>query len=186
MSHEHPYRRRHYFVKKEYQTKFILKFCLLVALGAALSTVLRLVFARGTLTTAFDQSRLTIQNTWEAILPAAVTTNLITLALISLACVGVVLFVSHKIAGPLVRFEKDLKEIEGGDLTKVIRLRNKDEMKELAVGLNSMTSSLRTKVADMVREMERIADSAASQGAPQGVIQDLHRLRAKTAESFRI
>jgi hypothetical protein len=49
-----------------------------------------------------------------------------------------------------------------------------------------MTSSLRTKVADMVREMERIADSAASQGAPQGVIQDLHRLRAKTAESFRI
>lgn len=186
MSEDRPHRRSHTFVKKGYQAKFILKFCLLVALGGGISTGLLFFFSRGTLTTSFDQSRLVIENTSFAILPAAVYTNLITLILISMACIAVVLFISHKIAGPLYRFEKDLGEIEGGDLTRQIRLRKDDQLKEFAESLNHMTSCLRGKVEGIGREMELVLESASKQDTPKSVLDELNRLRLMVSESFKI
>jgi len=56
-------------------------------------------------------------------------------------------YFSHRIAGPIYRLEKDLLTmINEGDLTKQFRLREKDELKELAEALNTMTANLRTKL----------------------------------------
>lgn len=56
-------------------------------------------------------------------------------------------YFSHRIAGPIYRLEKDLLiMINEGDLTKQFRLREKDELKELAEALNTMTANLRTKL----------------------------------------
>src|SRR6056297_3494848 len=121
-------RRKNYFIKKEFQTLFVLKFCLLVLLGVIVSTGLLFLFSQDTLTSSFEGSRLQIRSTGSAILPSVILTNLITLAVIALSSVGVTLFVSHRIAGPLYRFEKELKDIGKGDLTKKISLRKKDQM----------------------------------------------------------
>ena len=99
------FRRRNYFVKKDFQLGFIVKFCALVLLGVVISTGLLLFFSQDTLTSSFQQSRLVIRNTAWAILPAALLTNLITLGLISFATILVTLFISHKLAGPLFRFD---------------------------------------------------------------------------------
>ena len=57
------------------------------------------------------------------------------------------LFFSHRIAGPAYRIQKVLSTmIEEGDLTKQFQLREKDELKELADALNTMTSNLRLKL----------------------------------------
>ncbi|PKM92578.1 MAG: hypothetical protein CVU80_02620, partial [Elusimicrobia bacterium HGW-Elusimicrobia-4] len=56
-------------------------------------------------------------------------------------------YFSHRIAGPIYRLTKDLLTmINDGDLTKQFRLREKDELKELAEALNTMTANLRTKL----------------------------------------
>ncbi|MEW6556499.1 MAG: methyl-accepting chemotaxis protein [Elusimicrobiota bacterium] len=56
-------------------------------------------------------------------------------------------YFSHRIAGPIYRLEKDLfRMIEESDLTRQFRLREKDELKELADALNTMTANLRTKL----------------------------------------
>ena len=183
---ERTYKRRQYFIKKDFQFKFILKFCLIVLIGTILSTGLLFLFSQGTLTSSFQQSRLVIKNTSLAILPAVIYTNLITLGLITLATIVVTLFVSHKIAGPLFRFEKELKEIEKGDLTKSIRLRKKDQTTDMADSLNKMTAGLHEKVLDIRTGVENLIELASKQNAPQELIEDLNHLHQKIGINFKI
>ena len=126
-----PYTRSHYFIKKDFQTKFILKFCLLLLAGVIVSTGLLFLFSQDSLTSSFQNSRLVIKNTALAILPTVVYTGLITLALLAIATIIVTLFISHRIAGPMFRFEKELKEIGEGNLTKKVSLREKDQAQKL-------------------------------------------------------
>ena len=186
MSQQQPYKRRNFFVKKRYQFKFILKFCLITLAGGLLSTGLLVLFSRGTLTSSFQNSRLVIQNTSTAIMPHLIWTNVVTLILITLATIVVVLFISHKIAGPLFRFEKELKIIAEGDLTQKIRLRKKDQITAMAEGLNRMTASLHNKVLEIRTEVEKIRDTAQEENAPDKLVQDLNRLRDNINESFKI
>ena len=182
----HPYRRRHYFIKKEFQFKFILKFCLIILVGVIFSTGLLFLFSQGTLTSSFQQSRLVIKNTASAILPAVIYTNLITLGLITLATIIVTIFISHKIAGPLFRFEKDLKEIGEGDLTKNIGLRKKDQITDMAVSLNKMIASLHDKVLDIQSDVKHLLESASKQNAPKLLIEELNHIHQKIGSSFKI
>ena len=183
---ERTYKRKQYFIKKDFQFKFILKFCFIILIGAILSTGLLFLFSQDTLTSSFQQSRLVIKNTSLAILPALIYTNLITLVLITLSTIAVTLFVSHKIAGPLFHFEKELKEIEKGNLTQSIKLRKKDQATDLADSLNKMTSSLHEKVLDIRTVVENLIESASRQNAPQELIEDLNYLHQKIGMNFKI
>lgn len=69
------------------------------------------------------------------------------------------IYFSHRIAGPVYRLEKNLLNmISEGDLTKQFCLREKDELKELADALNTMTSNLRLKLLsdEEFREKTRV------------------------------
>lgn len=51
------------------------------------------------------------------------------------------IFYSHKLAGPIYRFEKVCQSIIAGNYTEVIRLRKGDEMQNLAVLMNQMIAA---------------------------------------------
>jgi len=181
-----PFRRRHFFVKKEYQFKFILKFCLIVLAGSIISTGLIFFFSQGTLTSSFENSRLVVKNTALAILPAIIYTNIITLLMISLATIVAVLFISHKIAGPMFRFEKELKAIGEGDLTKIIRLRKNDEIKDMAESLNEMTTNIHRKLLDIQANVEHLIASATDQNIPMEFIEALKQLHQSIHKHFKL
>lgn len=179
-------RRTHYFIKRGFQFSFILKFCLLVLIGVILSTGLLLLFSQDTLTSSFDQSKLMIEKTSLAILPAAVYTNLITLGLISFATIVITLFVSHKLAGPMFRFESDLEVIRDGDLTKQIRLRKKDQFMDMVDSLNRMTGGLRAKILNIQDSVDGIMEIASDQNAPHEVINGLEDLQEMIKTNFKV
>ena len=56
---------------------------------------------------------------------------------------------SHRMAGPIFRIRKVLNEMAGGDLRGEVRLRKKDEFKNLAKEVDLLKVSLRTKVKEM-------------------------------------
>lgn len=186
MPQKRPYKRSHYFVEKEYQFKFILKFCLIVIGGTLLSTVLLLLFSQGTLTSSFENSRLVLRNTASAILPEVILTNMVTLLFITSATVVTVLFISHKIAGPMFRFEKELKKIGQGDLTINIVLRKNDQFKNMAESLNTMTEGLKTKVVDVQKELEQILESARKEKYPERLIDDMEHLHQSIHRYFKV
>jgi methyl-accepting chemotaxis protein len=186
MSQEkHSYKRKSYFIKKDFQARFILKFCLLLLTGVVISAGLLFFFSQDTLTSSFQQSRLVIKNTSVAILPAILYTSLITLALLTVATIFVTLFISHKIAGPMFRFEKELKEIGQGDLTKKVVLRKKDQTADLARCINDMTAGLHEKIVDIRTEVERTLESARKKNTPQEIIEGLEHLHREITNNLK-
>jgi len=150
------YKRSNYFIKKEFQIRFIIKFCLILLGGIILSSLLVFLFSQETLTSSFENSRLVIKNTGDAIIPTLVVTNLATLAVITIAAIGVTLFVSHRVAGPMFRFEQDIKRIAAGDLRVRINLRQKDQFPEMAKSFNEMTVSMHKKIAEIDEKIEEL------------------------------
>ena len=179
-------KRKIYFIKKEFQFYFILKFCLLIFVGVILSTGILFLFSQNTLTTSFQHSRISINNTGVAILPSVIYTNLITLGLVALAAIFVTLFVSHKIAGPMFRFQKELKSIGDGDLSRKVTNRKKDQITEISDSLNAMIESLNKKVLDIKTEVETILQTAGSQNTPEELIEKLNHLNEQIDNSFKI
>lgn len=129
-------RRRNYFIDKSFQSKFILKFCLLV-IGAGLVTVGVLYYlSRQSMTVAFVNSRVVVKTTADFIMPVLVQTVVVVTVLVGLATMFVTLFVSHKIAGPLYRFRKAFEELGEGKYPE-INLRQMDQLQALAKDFNA-------------------------------------------------
>jgi hypothetical protein len=59
-------------------------------------------------------------------------------------------------------------------------------MENIAGCLNNMTSGLHDKVLDIQTEIKHILESASGQNAPEGLIEELHRLQEKMGNNFKI
>lgn len=69
--------------------------------------------------------------------------RLVVLGLINLAivfCIG--LFMSHRFAGPAFKMEREMRQIQDGDLGARVYLRDGDQLTELANGFNRMAEGL--------------------------------------------
>ena len=179
-------KRRQYFVQKGFQSKFILKFCMVLLVGIIISTGLLFLFSENTLTSSFEQSRLVIKNTASAILPNVFLSHLIAFVLICLLTIAITLLVSHKLAGPLFRFEKELKEMGSGDLSNVIKMRKDDQVKAVADGLNHMRANLRQKILDIKEEVEQIIESTSGQEIPSDLVKRLNHLNQMIRNNFKV
>jgi len=143
------FKRRQYYIKKDFQTRFIAKFVLILVAGGILSVALTFLNNQGSLTAVYANSKLTIQNTSLAIMPSVVFTTLITTLALGLVVIVVTLLVSHKIAGPMFRFEKDINRIAQGDFKSRIRIRKGDQFQEMALALNQMIESIAGRLNDV-------------------------------------
>ena len=143
---EQSYSRRNYYIDKDFQTKFILKFCGLVALGAVMTMLLLYWLAHRATTVSIVSSRVTVMTTADFLVPLMIQTVIIVTVLVSIAAAAVTLFVSHKIAGPLFRFKQTFKELAGGNFSNQVRLRKGDQLIEVAGDFNHMIASVRGQV----------------------------------------
>ncbi|MFH1726137.1 MAG: methyl-accepting chemotaxis protein [Elusimicrobiota bacterium] len=101
--------------------------------------------------------------------------------IIFLGIMGVVtLFVSHRWAGPIYRFERSARAIATGDLTHRVSLRTGDELMELQDEINAMVASLQRMVQKDRTLIEhltaRLDKTAGKLDEPAGQ-EDLDRLR---------
>ena len=175
MTEQTKYKRRRYFINKDFQTGFALKFCIILTIGAILSTGILFAFTSNTLTTSFEDSRISIEKTSRDILPAMLYTNAVTVVTISLAAIVVLIFISHKIVGPFYRFEKSFEEIGNGNLSLRIGLREKDQFSVIAQKINQMNKQLNDRIVRL-KEKATLIRSEMDQQSP-----DLEVLRCETA-----
>ena len=142
MGNRLPFRRRNYFIKKKFQVDFSVKFLIIILIEAFLAAGLFLYLSKGTLTTGYSGSELRIARTYDFFLPMLLLSNLIIVGISAVIGIGVLIFLSHRLAGPLYRFENILDTIKKGDLTQRFKLREKDEFAELANSINEHTDTL--------------------------------------------
>ncbi len=56
------------------------------------------------------------------------------------------LILSHRLAGPIYRLEKDLQDIAKGNFSVRINFRKKDELKSIAEGINRILDEIEKRV----------------------------------------
>jgi len=181
-------RRKRYIIEKGLQFRYIgLVFAL--ALIASLVTGWT-VFATGwhflgeKLASVYPQGRLVY------VLRATNIALLRNLLLISPLIFILGLLFSHKIAGPVYRISKTLNDISNGDLSLRIRLREGDELVDLANTINNLVDNLSKTLAsdkDIVikieKDLEEISKLVSSQPCDCGKIEVLiNSLQQKSKE----
>lgn len=175
-----------FFIKKDFQIRFIIKLCLLALAGGLVFSGIVIFFSRGALTTSFHDARLVVKQTSIAVLPAVIYTNLTMLAITILAAVGVTFYLVRKITMPLLRFEGDIKAIGEGDLTTKIGYRTQDQTTLLAQNINMMTTSLNGKISDIQDGLQELIESASNKEVPEGFAIDLIRVHRRIGRIFKI
>ena len=172
-------RRRNYYIKKEFQRNFILKFCLLVLVGSAISGAIIYLLSKSTVTTSFENLRLVIKSTADYILPAVLSSSIVVIAIIGAATVFVTLFTSHKIAGPLYRIEKDIREVASGNLSQEFNLRQGDEIRPIAEILSTMVRFLRGEVNSLKKAITELEMLSVEKGASQEIREKIKTLKSE-------
>lgn len=141
------YKRRNFFINKEFQGKLIFNYFLLVVIGSALFVGIISFFSSNTLSIVYENYHLELGITPDILLKKFFSAQWFFIIIGGGAVIIVTLFLSHRVAGPFYRFEITLDEMINGDLSQTIYLREKDEGKELASKINLFNHKLSDKVA---------------------------------------
>ncbi len=162
-------KRRTVFIKRDFQIKFIgwviglLVICCLCS-AAVLYPMISSEIDSG-LTSGHPNAEGIKSNTALALLIG----NLLAIVVAALATTVVILYISHKIAGPLYRFESICKEIGRGNLNVPAGLRQADQLKGLSEAFTDMLTQLRSQCSDQYTRLEKArSDLNAIQEAPSG------------------
>jgi len=140
------YQRRNYYIDKDFQTKFILKFCSLVAAGSVLTVAVIYWLAQQSTTVGISDGRVAVHTTAEYLLPLLMQTVFVELLVVSMAAIALTLFVSHKIAGPLHRLKLMLGKLGEGDFSGSMKLREGDQLQPVAVAFNEAVEKVNGKI----------------------------------------
>ena len=142
---EKRYKRKNIFIDKNFQTKFILKFCTIVIISSLLITGLLLFLSRNSTTVAIENTKVMVKRTTDFILPIVLETVLLVLIFSSVAVIIVTLFTSHKISGPLYRLRREVETLGEGDFKRDFNIRGNDQLQEFSRALKQMCNSLKDK-----------------------------------------
>lgn len=113
----------------------------------------------------------------------------IALAIASFA--GLSLIVTHRLAGPIYRLKKSLAAIAEGDITLHVKLRQGDDLQDMAAQINLLCTELRDFVGALHRSRELLDEQIATlkDAVTRGVLDDAAgqaALRRLTEEQQRI
>lgn len=104
------------------------------------------------------------------------------------------MYVSHRFAGPIFRFEKSAQEVGAGDLTHRVSLRTGDELMELQEEFNGMVAGLQAfvqKDRNLAQRLSERVDDVAKK-LPDGAdaarreLKDIQLELAHLTRSFKI
>lgn len=137
-------------IKRQFQFRLIFSIMLIVFLAVAVSGVLFYVYSSQEVGQSFKQFHINARSFLDLLLPAVVGSLILGI----IAAFAASVFFPHRIAGPLHRMEKEIKErVAQGDLSHRFTIRKGDELVEVADALNVMVDKLRER-------MLRIRDSS--------------------------
>lgn len=167
------WRRRNYFIKRDFQGKYIFSFFIFVIAGSYLFTAIFGFLSLNTLTIVYKDYNLQVGKT-----PFVLLKEILRAQWIFITACGVLvgigsMFLTHRIAGPMYRLERSLEEMIKGNFNFEIKLRSKDEAKELATLLNDFNTSLSWRL----KEARDLADSAGNHlGRARRAASDTHSI----------
>lgn len=172
------YKRRNYFIDKKFQTRFIIRFAVIVLLSSIVIGTSVLYLSRDFTTVAIEDARVIVKNTADFMLPVLAQTILVVTVFSAVAVIILTMYTSHKIAGPLYRIRREIMALKEGNLNANFRTRHDDQLQELAGALLEMTGAMRRRHQDLKAKLLQLKDCArgADKDAVNRAINELEQL----------
>ncbi len=151
------YVRRRYYIK-DFQMKFVWKFCSILAAASLFMAIIVYFLCLKSTTTAFESSRLVIKSTADFILPVLIISTSVMFVLMGACSVFIIIFQTHRVAGPIYRIEKFISSVKSGCLTSLVYLRSTDEIQELAVKCNDMAKEIGGRLDEVKKTVNHLTN----------------------------
>jgi len=153
--------RKKYLIDKKMQTRFILKFVLIVMCWAVATVGTYTFLVENKLDSIRYSSHVTIKTTGELLLPLTLETHLISLLIFAAILAYAMRSIWKKLSPPLYSIKKDLARIASGDLTSEVSLCNGEEFQVLASELEKMRRDLRENIVQIKNQQQVLSASSA-------------------------
>ncbi len=158
MNRSYQRKKKNFFIKKDFQGRMILAIFIAVLCSCLVFILLFALFSSDTMTISYSNNALQVGTTPMMLFKKAIAANWVFLViggtlLIILAMIG-----THRIAGPLFRFEKSLDNMGRGHLDDTIHLRTTDEGKDLALKINTFNTMLSSKIRIISKHATAVND----------------------------
>ena len=140
------FKRRNYFIKKNFQGKMIVGYFLFMVGGCFLFTFVLAALSADTLTVIYRNNDIQMGQTPLMLIRQVLAAHWILIVAGGSFLVIATMLITHRVAGPLYRIEMAAKNMSSGRLNDVIYLRKKDEGKEIAGHLNDFNRELSKKM----------------------------------------
>ena len=150
------WKRRNYFIKKDLQGKYIFSFFIFMVAGSIIFTLILSLLSSDTMTIVYDNYQLRIGKTPLMLMKEILSAQWIFIVAGGFMVVILSMFLTHRFAGPIFRFEKSIEEMTKGNLNFRVYLRAKDEGKELAEKINILIDMLSSNIKEMRRLSEEV------------------------------
>jgi hypothetical protein len=128
------------------------------------------LFLRGEIASNLQSAHAAYRTLGAMLLPIVITLSLLILAILSVTIVFVILYASHRIAGPMYRFHQALTELGRGNLKTLTRIREDDQLTALSDALETArvrwagdVASLKSLAAELAQALKSGAPSDQSQ-----------------------
>jgi nitrate/nitrite-specific signal transduction histidine kinase len=182
-------KRRTIFIDKAFQGRFILSVLLLILLSAACSALLVYWLAGGELQAQSQTAHINIMNALEHIGISILIGNLAALLIAGGVSVFIVLYSSHKIAGPLYRFEKLCQNVGDGQLDTITSLREDDQLQDMGKAFADMVTKLRSRkdqrvalVTELTSHLEQLRQDQAITDKHSGKLEQMQQALKRLQE----
>ena len=149
-------KRTKYFIKPGFQSRLAAIMVLVVIIVANIVGGLIYCFSYESLTRLCTEYRIPggAEPIGRLLLPGVLISEVLSVIIAGMLCIKI----THIVAGPVYRMERVARGIGEGDLTNFIKLRQKDELKDLADSMNEMTLGLRNKVISLKENFAEVRD----------------------------
>lgn len=172
------------FISNEFQRNFVIRFCIIVVLGALLSGSIIYLMSKATVTTTFEGARLKIISTADFILPAVLLSSTVVIIFIGMLALLTLLFAYRRMRLSLCQIKHEIEKADTGNLNVNLNFRRKDdEFKILAFSLNKMIQdfkkiflAIKTDIATLESDCEEFARKDNRQ-IPTKIKGDLQNLK---------
>jgi len=161
------------------QIRLLLTTMTVVLVAVGFASVFFYFFSNQEVGSTYRQFHINVKNFLELLLPGVIIAFV--LGVISAASLAV--FLPHRIAGPLHRIEREIKdEVGGGNLKVVFFVRKGDEVGELANALNIMVDKLKTKILMIKASQEELSTLLRKTEGNQGVVHAVKKMEDAVKE----
>jgi methyl-accepting chemotaxis protein len=154
-------KRKIYFIKKDFQSRFILRFAAVATVWAGATVVLFSYLAGKRLDELRYSSRVDIKTMSDLLLPITIGAHVVSLLIFAGILAYTIRSLWKRLTPPLFSIKKDIARIAGGDLMSAVSLSKNEEFEDIAAELDGMRVELREKIVKIKAGQQALSAAAA-------------------------